>query len=140
MKRKSPAAIGSAFVKSVAVPAVASVAARGDLLALALGSAALALFLRGRQERRPRLVPPAIALVVLAGFASPLALLYAPVAAGLEYASARRYRPRAVRWRTAATARYSSAWDQQTLRWMDDQLDRIEAFEQGLNRRPLTAL
>lgn len=79
------------------------ISARGDLFALALGLPAAWVFLRGRQERRPGHAFVAAALAAAAGFASPLAFVLPLVLAVAEFASARRWRPERVRWRTAAT-------------------------------------
>jgi hypothetical protein len=87
----------------LAVAAVASPGARGDLLALGLGAAAAAAFLRARQERQPAWAIGAALCVLAAGHASPVALLVPPLLAVLELFSARRNRPRSVRVRTAAT-------------------------------------
>ena len=80
---------------------VASVAARGDLLAAALGTHAGAAFLLGRQERRYGLIAQAGVLTILAGLSSGLALVLPLILAGSEYVSARRYRPVRTRVRTA---------------------------------------
>jgi hypothetical protein len=85
------------------VPAVAAAGARGDLLAACLGTAAAALFLRGRQEKRLPEMAAAGAAALLAGHASALALLLPPLLFVLELFSARRHRPLHVRLRTAAT-------------------------------------
>lgn len=87
----------------LAPSAVHAPGARGDLLALALVLPACALFLGGRQGRHPRRVLAAGVLVLLAGLASELALLAAPLLAFAEGVSARRSRPPAVRRRTALT-------------------------------------
>ncbi len=95
-------AAGVCFALHPAVlPAATSVTARGDLLALALGLAAGAVLMRGRQERRPELGLLAGVLAILAGFASDLALALPPLLAVAEFSSARRWRPERVRWRTA---------------------------------------
>lgn len=85
------------------VGAVATVAGRGDLLALAFGSLSGALFLRGRQEQSYPWCAGAGALAVLAGMSSDLALALPIALFGAELFSARRYRPLHVRLRTAAT-------------------------------------
>lgn len=87
----------------LAVAAIASARARGDLLALCLGAAAAASFLRGRQEREPPWTIATGLCVLAAGHASSVALLVPPLLAGLELFSARRGRPMSVRMRTAAT-------------------------------------
>lgn len=87
----------------LAVTAVASVGARGDLLALFLGAAAAAAFLHARQEKKVPWMIAAGLCVLAAGHASSLALLLPPLLAGLELFSARRGRPLSVRARTAAT-------------------------------------
>ena len=85
------------------VASVARAGGRGDLLALVLGALAGWLFLRGRQDRRPRATTAAGILVVLAGHASAIALLCPPLLAVLELFCTRRQRPLAVRLRTSAT-------------------------------------
>lgn len=87
----------------LAVPAVASARARGDLLALCLGAAAAAAFLHARQEKKVPWMIAAGLCVLAAGHASSLALLLPFLLAGLELFSARRGRPVSVRARTAAT-------------------------------------
>ena len=84
-------------------PAVASLASRGDLLALAFGTWSAALFLRGRQDRHYPLTGLALLLCLLAGACSQIALGLPFVLAVAELASAHRYRPLRVRVRTAAT-------------------------------------
>jgi len=91
------------IVHPLCVAAVARVASRGDLLALALGAWGLAAFLRGRQRHEERKVGIAAFLCFCAGLASPAALLLPPILAFAEYSSARRHRRRAVRLRTATT-------------------------------------
>lgn len=87
----------------LAVPAVASVGARGDLFALCLGAAAAAAFLHARQEKKVPWMVAAGLCVLAAGHASSLALLLPFLLAGLELLSARRGRSVSVRARTAAT-------------------------------------
>lgn len=84
-------------------PLVASLACRGDVLALAFGASAAAIFLAGRQDYSVRLQGTALLLTAGAGLASDLAFLLPAVLALAEYVSARRQRPRHVRARTAAT-------------------------------------
>ncbi|MCC6409661.1 MAG: hypothetical protein IT453_21075 [Planctomycetes bacterium] len=84
-------------------PLVASLASRGEVLSLALGTSAAAIFLAGRQDYSVRRQGLALALAVGAGLASDLAFFLPPVLAVAEYVSARRQRPRAVRVRTTAT-------------------------------------
>ncbi len=86
-----------------AVPAVASPAARGDLLAIALGALAAAVFMRARQERSTPRLFFALLCAALCGLASDLALLLPVILAVLEYSSARRHRSIAARLRTALT-------------------------------------
>lgn len=97
------AALALLVVHPLSASAVASPAARGDLLAGVLGMLAGAAFLRGRQERRYRLVVLSGVATLLAVAASELAYLLPPWLAVMEYTSARRYRPRRVRVRTALT-------------------------------------
>ncbi|MCK6445052.1 MAG: hypothetical protein L6Q99_01550 [Planctomycetes bacterium] len=84
-------------------PAVGSLAARGDVLGLALGTAAATLFLAGRQDYSVPRQGAALALALAAGLASDAALFLAPVLALAEFVSARRQRPRVVRTRTTVT-------------------------------------
>jgi len=92
-----------AALAPTAVGAVARVAARGDLLALALGCTAATLLLRGRQERQPAFGIAAGLLAILAGLSSDLALGLPLVLAVAEFTSARRWRSERVRWRTSFT-------------------------------------
>ena len=90
-------------VHPIVVSSVARFDARGDLLAVALGTAALETFLKGRQEQRYGHTMLAGVLVILAGMCSPIAY-FVPIALTLvEYCSARRHRSRGIRVRTAAT-------------------------------------
>ena len=90
-------------VHPLTMPAVATVAARGDLLGAALGSAAALAFLLGRQERRAAWIAAAGVLTAASVAAAELAWLV-PAAMGLgELVSAHRHRPGAQRLRTAAT-------------------------------------
>lgn len=85
------------------VAAVASPAARGDLLALAFGALSSALFMRARQDRSAARLLAASLCALLAGLSSDLALFLPFVLAVLEFASARRHRSAGSRLRTAAT-------------------------------------
>lgn len=87
----------------LAPPIVASLAARGALLAFAFGGAAAAVFLSGRQERRSARTVLAALFCVAAGFAADVALALGPLLALLEFFSSHRYRPLRVRIRTALT-------------------------------------
>lgn len=87
----------------LAFPLVASLSARGDVLGLALGASAAAIFLAGRQDYSFHRQAAALVLALLAGLASDAALFLAPLLALAEFVSARRQRPRTVRTRTAAT-------------------------------------
>jgi len=91
------------LVQPLNIAAVATVGARGDLMALWLSTAAAALFLKSRQDRKHLLTVLAAVLAVLAGLSSRLALGLPFVVALAEFASSRRYRPAHVRWRTALT-------------------------------------
>jgi hypothetical protein len=87
----------------LSVSVIASPAARGELVALALGALSAALFMRARQERSsPRLLA-SLLCAALSGLASDLAFLLPVILAVLEYASARRHRSVAARFRTALT-------------------------------------
>jgi hypothetical protein len=96
----------------LAVPAVASPAARGELLGLFLGTAAAAAFLRGRQEREAPWIAVAGLCVLGAACAAPSGVLVPVLLAILELFSGRRGRPRSVRCRTAATtlAAFGALW------------------------------
>ncbi len=83
--------------------AATPLAARGDLLGLALGGLAAVLFLRGRQEHRHREVLAAGALAIAASLASALALFLPLFLAVAEGTSARRHRPLPLRVRTTLT-------------------------------------
>lgn len=89
-------------VHPLAYAAIGSLAARGDLVALALGSWAGGQFLRARQARSARAGMRAGALTLVAGFASPLALALPGVLAVAEFVAGRRYRPLGARVRTSA--------------------------------------
>lgn len=85
------------------VYAVGSVAARGELLAVALGAWSAAAFLRGRQERRPTFSAAGLGLCVLGGFASSSVVGLPFVLTIAELFSAHRYRSLRVRLRTSLT-------------------------------------
>lgn len=80
-----------------------SVEALGLLVAAALGVSACAVFLRGRQERRSSWILASFALLALAAVAARAALVFALWMALVEFTSARRHRPLALRLRTSAT-------------------------------------
>ncbi len=84
-------------------PLGASLAARGDLLALAFSAIAAALFLKGRQDYGYGFQAVAAGFAVLAGLSSDLAFALPVAVAFAEFVSARRYRPHRVRWRTTIT-------------------------------------
>jgi hypothetical protein len=87
----------------ILLEAATPLAARGDLLGLALGAGAALLFLRGRQERRHGEVLLSGLLVIAASLASPLALFLPLLLALTEATSARRHRPLGLRLRTSVT-------------------------------------
>jgi hypothetical protein len=99
----SSAAFMILMVHPLSVAAVASPAARGDLLAAVLAMAAGAAFLRGRQERSYLFVALAALCTFGSTLASELGFLCPVWLAVIEYASSRRYRPKHVRLRTALT-------------------------------------
>ena len=99
----SSAAFMILMVHPLSVSAVASPAARGDLLAGALAMLAGAAFLRGRQERNYLFVALAALCTFGSTLASELGFLCPTWLAVIEYASSRRYRPKHVRLRTAFT-------------------------------------
>ncbi|MDF1837351.1 MAG: hypothetical protein P1V35_05745 [Planctomycetota bacterium] len=92
------------FLHPLGVSTVAQVAGRGELLAAALGSWGMLRFLRARQTREPRIMGSAVLLVLLAAFAGRIAYFLPPLVALLEFLSARRYRPKWARLRTALLA------------------------------------
>jgi len=85
----------------LAFAGIVSLAARGDLIALALGSWAGAIFLRGRQARNSRAPIQAGGFLLAAGFASGLALAFAVLLAVAELLSGRRFRSWPARLRSA---------------------------------------
>lgn len=92
------------FLHPLGVSTVASVAGRGELLAAAAGSWGMLRFLRARQTRAPRIMGSAVFLVLVAAFAGRIAYFLPPLVALLEFLSARRYRPKLARLRTAVLA------------------------------------
>lgn len=85
------------------IAAVATLGARGDLLAIVIGVAGANLFLKSRQEHDFKLTACSAACVLAAGLCSSIAFGL-PVLLGVaEYTSARRYRPDKIRRRTAVT-------------------------------------
>lgn len=91
------------LVHPLSVSAVASPAARGDLIAAALAMFASLAFLKGRQERTHWLVALAAFVTAISTQASELGYLL-PVWLGvIEFTSSRRYRPGHVRLRTGIT-------------------------------------
>lgn len=99
--RASSAAAFLFVLHPLAVPSVAAVAGRADLMALAFGTWAAAAFLRGRQERHYTFVYTAAALTLLAGLCGQIALIIPFSMALAEVFSSYRYRPLAARLRTA---------------------------------------
>ncbi len=92
------------FLHPLGVSTVARVAGRGELLAAAAGSWAMLRFLMARQTRAPRIMGSAVFLVLVAAFAGRIAYFLPPLVALLEFLSARRYRPKLARLRTAVLA------------------------------------
>ena len=91
------------LVHPLSLSSVASVAARGDVLAMAIGLVGAAAFMRGRQERQYALTAGASVCALLAGLCSAISMFLPVILAIGEFISARRYRPASVRWRTAGT-------------------------------------
>ncbi|MDP6540077.1 MAG: hypothetical protein QF903_07645 [Planctomycetota bacterium] len=90
-------------VHPLTLPAVAAVAARGELLGAAFGTAAAWAFLRGRQEKRAGPIFAAAVLTAAAVACAESAWLI-PASMGLaELVSAHRQRPGGQRLRTALT-------------------------------------
>jgi len=83
--------------------AIAELAGRGEAAALLIGLVSGALFLRGRQQERDVLTVASFVLLVVAGFASPVAVGLGLGFAAAEFTAVRRHRVRSLRLRTAAT-------------------------------------
>ena len=88
------------FLHPLGVATVARVAERGELIASAAGALAIGSYLRARQERAPRIMVSAVCLALFAAFAGRIAYLLPPLAALVEFLSARRYRLVSARLRT----------------------------------------
>ncbi|MEZ5976812.1 MAG: hypothetical protein R3F34_01150 [Planctomycetota bacterium] len=99
--RASSAAAFLFVLHPLAVPSVAALDGRADLMALAFGTWAAAAFLRGRQERRYGFVYLAGVLCLLAGLCGQVALMLPLCMALAEVFSSYRYRPLSARVRTA---------------------------------------
>lgn len=90
--------------------------ARGELLALALGLASAAAYLRGRQERSPRWIACAVVLAAALQLGVGPCLWHPPLVAAIELASAGRWRAfgervqRAASCAAAASALLLLAW------------------------------
>jgi len=91
------------MVHPLAIPAAAHVGDRGDMLALAFGLWAIAVYLYFRQAHSPAGVGVAWLLTLASAASSPLAYGLPVVLGVLELASADRHRSLARRWRTAGT-------------------------------------
>ncbi len=91
------------LVHPLSLSSVASVAARGDVLAMAIGMVSAAAFMRGRQERQYVLTALASVGAVITGMCSAISMFLPLILAIAEFVSARRYRPASVRLRTAST-------------------------------------
>jgi len=83
--------------------AVASAAARGELLGLLCAALAAFSFLRARQEGEQRWLVASLALALASGWASALTWLLAPLLGILEWIVARRHRGVLARSRTTLT-------------------------------------
>ena len=91
------------MVHPLAIPAAAHVGDRGDMLAVAFGLWAIAVYLYFRQAHSPAGVGVAWLLTLASAASSPLAYGLPVVLGVLELASADRHRSLARRWRTAGT-------------------------------------
>lgn len=89
------------MVHPLAIPAAAHLGDRGDMLALALGLWAVAVYLFFRQAHSPKGVAVAWLLTLASAASSPLAYGLPVVLGVLELASADRHRSLTRRWRTA---------------------------------------
>ncbi len=83
--------------------ATAEFGALSELFGLLFALLSAWFFLRGRQTENDGLTAAALALLLVAGLASPVAPLFAAGLALAEYACVRRHRKRSLRLRTAAT-------------------------------------
>ena len=99
----SLAAAGILLVHPLSTFAVAELAAREALFGLVLGLFACALFLRGRQDRRPGFTLASLAVACIGGFAAQGLFALSALLAAAELVSTHRYRPLRVRLRTTAT-------------------------------------
>jgi hypothetical protein len=97
------AAFALAAVHPAGTALIADAAAGDELRALALCAWAAALFLRGRQDRRPAWTALAWLLTLLASLTGELGWTLPCVLALSELVAAKRSRPRRERWRTAAS-------------------------------------
>ncbi|MCC7011167.1 MAG: hypothetical protein IT454_01285 [Planctomycetes bacterium] len=86
-----------------------SLSARPGLLSVAFAALSAWAYLRGRQEREPRMLVLAGACALLAGFSSDIALGLCAWLAGLEFISARRQRKPWTRVRSALAVAAASA-------------------------------
>jgi hypothetical protein len=99
--RASSAAAFLFVLHPLAIPSIAAVAGRADVMALAFGTWAAAAFLRGRQERRYGFVHASAALTLLSGLCGQVSLTLPFSLALAEAFSSYRYRPVMARVRTA---------------------------------------
>jgi hypothetical protein len=99
--------------------ALAGASGRPGALGLFLGATAAALFLSGRQERRPARVAAALVLTALSGWVAREAWVLVLGLSAVEYASARRHRPRAARLRTTASTLIAFGAAVALARWVD---------------------
>ena len=89
------------FLHPLAIPGVAQVGGRSDVMALAFSTWAAAAFLRGRQDRTRGFVVAAAGLTLLASLSGQLAWMLPAAIALTELACAYRFRPLRSRVRTA---------------------------------------
>lgn len=99
--RASTAAAFLFVLHPLAIPSIAAVSGRADVMALAFGTWAAAAFLRGRQERRYGFVYASAALTLLAGLCGQVSLTLPFGLALAEAFSSYRYRSVVARVRTA---------------------------------------
>ena len=96
--RALPAAL---VLHPLAVLAVVDLSGRAELLGLAFAAWSAAIYLRGRQDRRPSQTLVAVFLAILASLTYGSGFGLALVIAVAEFVSARRYRPSRDSWRSA---------------------------------------
>ena len=120
--------------------AVASAAARGELLGLLFAALAAFAFLRGRQEGEQRWLFASFTLALGAGFSSAQAWLLVPLAGILEWIVARRHRSAFARVRTTLSTLAGFALATLAPAVLAGRTPSFEAFDGAALANGLTAL